>query len=120
VAELLGWGQANVVVKLELKDGRFTAEREVEAGVEQVEGPLPAVITAQKGLNEPRYASLKGIMAAKKKTIEEFDTPSGELAMGNASLALPPARPEGRKLAGEAPDQARELLKLLKDEAKVF
>ena len=120
VAELLGWGQANVVVKLELKDGRFTAEREVEAGVERVEGPLPAVITAQKGLNEPRYASLKGIMAAKKKTIEEFDTPSGELAMGNASLALPPARPEGRKLAGEAPDQARELLKLLKDEAKVF
>jgi electron transfer flavoprotein beta subunit len=120
VAELLGWGQANVVVKLDVKDGRFQAEREVEGGAELVEGPLPAVVTAQKGLNDPRYASLKGIMAAKKKTTEEIEVAGGEGLMGNASLALPPARPEGRKLDGEPAGQARELLTLLRDEAKVL
>ncbi len=120
VAELLGWGQANVVVKLEASDGRVRAEREVEGGVEVVETPLPAVVTAQKGLNEPRYASLKGIMAAKKKTIEEVDAPAAAAAMSVSALALPPARPEGRRIEGEPAAQAQELLKLLKDEAKVF
>ena len=120
LAEVLGWGQANVVVKLEAKDGRFNAEREIEGGIEVVEGPLPAVITAQKGLNEPRYASLKGIMAAKKKTIEEIDAPAPSGVMSNSALALPPSRPDGRKLEGEPAAQAQELLKLLKDEAKVF
>lgn len=120
LAEVLGWGQANVVVKLEAKDGRFNAEREIEGGIEVVEGPLPAVITAQKGLNEPRYASLKGIMAAKKKTIEEIDVPAQSGVMSNSALALPPSRPDGRKLEGEPAAQAQELLKLLKDEAKVF
>lgn len=120
VAEILGWGQANVVVKFETKDGRFRAEREVEGGLEVVEGPLPAVITAQKGLNEPRYASLKGIMAAKKKSIEEIETtaPAGTVAL--AALNLPPARPDGRRIEGEPASQAQELLSLLKDEAKVF
>jgi electron transfer flavoprotein beta subunit len=120
LAELMGWGQANVVVKLEAKDGRFRAEREIEGGVEVVEGPLPAVVTAQKGLNEPRYASLKGIMAAKKKTIEEVEAAAQAPATSNAALTLPPARPDGRKIEGEPAAQAQELLKLLKDEAKVF
>ncbi len=120
LAELLGWGHASVVVKLEAKDGRFVAEREIEGGVEVVEGPLPAVVTAQKGLNEPRYASLKGIMAAKKKTIEEIDAAAPPASMSTAALTLPPARPEGRKLEGEPAAQAQELLNLLKDEAKVF
>jgi electron transfer flavoprotein beta subunit len=120
LAEILGWGQANVVVKLEAKDGQFSAEREIEGGVERVEGPLPAVITAQKGLNEPRYASLKGIMAAKKKTIEEIDTPAPAAALANAALVLPPARPDARRIDGDPAAQAAELMKLLKDEAKVF
>jgi electron transfer flavoprotein beta subunit len=120
LAELLGWGQASVVVKLEAKDGRFRAEREIEGGVEVVEGPLPAVVTAQKGLNEPRYASLKGIMAAKKKTIEEFEASAPAASIATAALTLPPARPDGRIIAGEPAAQAQELLKLLKDEAKVF
>jgi electron transfer flavoprotein beta subunit len=59
-----------VVTALELGEGKATCKREVEGGVERVETTLPAVITAQKGLNEPRYASLKGIMAAKKKPIQ--------------------------------------------------
>jgi len=120
LAELLGWAQANVIVKLELGEGTFKAERETEIGSEVVEGALPAVITAQKGLNEPRYASLKGIMAAKKKTIEELDgaptTPGAHIS----ALALPPERLAGRKLEGEPAAQAQALLQALKDEAKVF
>ena len=120
VAELLGWAQANVVVKLEVAGGTFKAEREIEGGAEVVEGALPAVITAQKGLNEPRYASLKGIMAAKKKAIDEAEAAGLPAASAWSALTLPPARPEGRKLDGDAASQARTLLGLLKDEAKVL
>ncbi len=120
LAELLGWAQAHVVVKLELSGSAFKAEREIEGGAEVVEGSLPAVVTAQKGLNEPRYASLKGIMAAKKKTIEEVEAASATAATAVSALALPPARPEGRKLEGEPAAQAAALLAALKDEAKVL
>ena len=120
VAELLGWGQANVVVKLEIGEGTFRAEREIEGGSEVVEGALPAVITAQKGLNEPRYASLKGIMGAKKKTIEELEGVAPAGVMTTSALTLPPTRPEGRKLEGDTAAQVGALLGLLKDEAKVF
>ncbi|HJW09781.1 MAG TPA: electron transfer flavoprotein subunit beta/FixA family protein [Holophagaceae bacterium] len=120
LAELLGVAQANVVVKFELADGKFRAEREIEGGTEVVVGALPAVITAQKGLNEPRYASLKGIMAAKKKTIEELDGSAATPAIAVSSLTLPPPRAEGRKLEGDAAGQAKALLQALRDEAKVF
>ncbi|MBP1773915.1 MAG: Electron transfer flavoprotein subunit beta [Holophagaceae bacterium] len=120
LAELMGLAQANVIVKLELGEGTFKAEREIEGGSEIVEGALPAVITAQKGLNEPRYASLKGIMAAKKKTIEELDAPAATAGAVVSALALPPERPAGRKLEGDAAAQAQALLQALKDEAKVF
>ena len=120
LAELLGFAQANVVVKLDIADGKFRAEREIEGGTEVVEGALPAVITAQKGLNEPRYASLKGIMAAKKKTMEEVEISGHAPATAVAGMALPPARPEGRKLEGDAAAQAKALLDALKNEAKVF
>lgn len=120
LAELLGVAQANVVVKLELGEGTFCAEREIEGGSEMVEGSLPAVITAQKGLNEPRYASLKGIMAAKKKTIEELEAAAAPAVAVVSALALPPERPAGRRLEGEPAAQAQALLQALKDEAKVF
>jgi electron transfer flavoprotein beta subunit len=120
LAELLGIAQANVVVKLELGEGTFKAEREIEIGSEIVEGALPAVITAQKGLNEPRYASLKGIMAAKKKTIEELEAAAATAGAQVSALALPPERPAGRRMEGEPADQAKALLQALKDEAKVF
>lgn len=120
LAELMGVAQANVIVKLELGEGTFRAEREIEGGSEMVEGSLPAVITAQKGLNEPRYASLKGIMAAKKKTIEELDATAAPAVAVVSALALPPERPAGRRLEGEPAAQAQALLQALKDEAKVF
>ena len=120
LAELLDVAQANVVVKLELGEGTFRAEREIEGGSEIVEGSLPAVISAQKGLNEPRYASLKGIMAAKKKTIEEIEAAPVTAGAQISALTLPPQRPAGRKLEGDPAAQANSLLQALKDEAKVF
>ncbi|MCE1229153.1 MAG: electron transfer flavoprotein subunit beta/FixA family protein [Firmicutes bacterium] len=118
VAELLGMAQATLVTKLELGEGTFKAEREGDGGTEVVEGTLPAVITAQRGLNEPRYAGLKGIMAAKKKTIEEVEASVAAPALVVSALTLPAARPEGRKLEGEGAVQA--LVALLRDEAKVL
>ncbi len=115
LAELAGAAQATLVTKLELGEGCFKAEREGDTGTEIVEGSLPAVITAQRGLNEPRYANLKGIMAAKKKPIEELEAACGESATSVSALALPAARPEGRKVEG-----AEALLALLRDEAKVL
>ncbi len=120
LAELLGVAQTSVIVKLDLGEGTFRAEREIEGGSEIVEGALPAVITAQKGLNEPRYASLKGIMAAKKKTIEELEAASVTTGAQITALTLPPERPAGRKLEGDPAAQANGLLQALKDEAKVF
>ena len=120
LAELLGVAQANVVTQLTVTEGRFRAEREGDAGTEIIEAALPAVITAQRGLNEPRYANLKGIMAAKKKTIEELEALAAPCTVATVALTLPPARPEGRKLEGDAASQAAALLGLLRDEAKVL
>src|SRR5512137_389965 len=83
-AELLGLPQATVVTKLEIDGASATALREIEGGLEKVALTLPAVVTAQKGLNEPRYETLKGIMAAKKKpvpviTLEELGFGAGDL-----------------------------------------
>jgi electron transfer flavoprotein beta subunit len=119
-AELLGLAQANLVTKLELGEGSFRAEREGDGGTEVIEGSLPAAITAQRGLNEPRYASLKGNMAAKKKPIEEVEGAAVTASLTLSALALPPARPEGRRLEGDAAAQASALLELLRDEAKVL
>lgn len=127
LAELLDVPQVTTVVKLELGDGKATAEREVEGGREVWETTLPAVISAQKGLNEPRYASLKGIMAAKKKTIETWDAAALGLGEGDlkartkvTALELPPARAAVKMIQGDADTQVKELLRLLHEEAKVI
>jgi electron transfer flavoprotein beta subunit len=126
VAELLDWPQATVVVKLEIAaDGKSaTAHREIEGAIEIVDLSLPAVIAAQKGLNEPRYASLKGIMAAKKKSIEPVDAASLGLS-GDAKTVLealipPPPRAAGRKLEGDADQQVKELVRILHEEMKII
>jgi len=127
VAELLDLPQVTVAVKIDLGDGKATVEREVDGGREVWETPLPAVISAQKGLNEPRYASLKGIMAAKKKPIQALDAKG--LGLDAAALApklkvlameLPPARPPVRMIEGDPAAQANELIRLLHEEAKVI
>lgn len=120
LAGLLGVAQVNLVTKLELAEATFRAEREGDGGTEVVEGALPAVFTAQRGLNEPRYANLKGIMAAKKKPIDEVEAGAQAPATAVSSLSLPAARPEGRRLEGEPAAQAQALVALLRDEAKVI
>ena len=127
VAELLGLPQATVVTKLEVAGAAATALREIEGGLERVSLSLPAVISAQKGLNEPRYETLKGIMAAKKKpvpvvTLEELGLSAADLtpAVEAVALDVPAARQAGKILTGDPAETARELVRLLHDEAKVI
>ena len=119
VAELLEVPGASVVVKLDINGDQATAEREVEGGKEKLSFKLPAVISCQKGLNEPRYRSLKGIMMSKKVPIEveNADIPEGKLVI--EKLQYPPEKKPGR-IVGEGAEAVPELVKLLKEEAKVI
>ena len=119
VAELLGLPCVTAISKLELEGGKGTAEREIEGGVEVVEFALPAVLTAEKGLNTPRYPALKGIMAAKKKPIEAKPAALGAGRVQVSALTLPPERKAGR-IVGEGADAVPELVRLLRTEAKVL
>ena len=118
-AELLGYNSISVCVTFSLDGNTITAEREIEGGKEIVETSLPCVITAQKGLNEPRYASLKGIMAAKKKVIQEKPIASNPGLVENLQLKAPTAKNPGRILGTDSSAVA-ELVKLLHEEAKVI
>ncbi|MEK7818445.1 MAG: electron transfer flavoprotein subunit beta/FixA family protein [Bacteroidota bacterium] len=119
VAEKLNLASISVVVKLEIENLEVTAQREIEGGHEIVKTKLPAVIIAQKGLNTPRYPSLKGIMDAKRKPIEEriVDAPA-KLVEVNL-MKIPPAKPAG-KIIGSDASAVPELIKLLHEEAKVI
>jgi electron transfer flavoprotein beta subunit len=119
VAELLDLPVAAVVVELEIDGGSASAKREVEGGHEIVTFDLPGVVSAQKGLNEPRYPSLKGIMAAKKKPIEEKEVELPAATIELFELTRPPARPEPQ-IVGEGPDAVPELVRRLREEAKVL
>jgi len=119
VAELLGLPCVTAVAHLEIEGQKGVAEREIEGGIEVVEFPLPAVITADKGLNEPRYPALKGIMAAKKKPLEVKPVQLGAGAIEVVALTPPPERKEG-KIVGEGPGAVPELVRLLREEAKVL
>ena len=127
VAELLGIAQANVVVMLEIEDGRATAWREIEGAQEKVSLTLPAVISAQKGLNEPRYETLKGIMMAKRKEIpavslDELGLRPEDLApqVEITKMTLPPARQAGRVVSGTPEETAHQLADFLHNEAKII
>ena len=129
VAELLGYPQVNVVTHLEAGDGKVTAHREIEGAEEVIEASLPAVITAQKGLNEPRYASLKGIMAAKKipidtKSVADLGLTDSDIFNARVvfvSIELPPEKSGGKKIDGSDPAAAaQEILKYIREEAKAL
>ena len=119
VADLLDLPCVTAIAPLEIGGGKGTAEREIEGGVEIVAFPLPAVLTAEKGLNEPRYPALKGIMAAKKKPLEVKPATLGAGGLEVLALTPPPQRKEGR-VVGEGPAAVLELLRLLREEAKVL
>lgn len=118
-AEMLGYSCITTVVDLKIENQKVTAEREIEGGKEIVESELPIVITTQKGLNEPRYSSLKGIMAAKKKIIEEKPASSSENVSEIIKMFNPPAKNPG-KILGTDSSAVPELVRLLREEAKVI
>jgi electron transfer flavoprotein beta subunit len=119
VAELLGLPCITVVGEFTIEGETVVCRREVEGGVEVVEAPLPAVLTITKGKYEPRYASLKGIMAAKKKPLEEKAAASGTNRIEVVGLEYPPERPAG-VIVGTGPEAVPELVRLLRDEAKAL
>jgi electron transfer flavoprotein beta subunit len=118
VAELLQIPSATSVTEFSVEGGTVTAQREIEGGSEVVELKLPCALTLTKGAYEPRYASLKGIMAAKKKPLEEKPAAGGGEAPA-VSLQYPPERKAGR-IVGQGADAVPELLRLLREEAKVL
>jgi len=126
LAELLDFPQATVLMKLTIEGDKFKAEREIEGAHEFVEGSLPAVFSAQKGLNEPRYPSIKGVMAARRKTIDVKNAEAlgikGQVQrkVSVKKLSLPPDREQGRKLEGDAEAQVKALVDLLRTEAHVL
>ncbi len=119
VAEMLGLPSVSVVVKLEVTGTNAVAEREIEGGREKVQLTLPAVFTAQKGLNDPRYPSLKGIMAAKSKPIEERPATACAPKTELVGMRKPPSKNPG-KIVGTDVSAVPELVRLLREEAKVI
>jgi len=127
LAEILDLPQVTMAVKIDVQDGRAVVTRETEGAHEEWDVTLPAVVSAQKGLNEPRYASLKGIMAAKKKPVETRDAAALGLAAEDliprtrvVALELPAARAAVKMIEGDPDTQVAELLRLLREEAKVI
>lgn len=128
LAELLGWAHVSQVTEFAITDGGFSATRNMDGGVRQrVTGSLPAVITCEDGLNTPRYAKLPDIMKAKRKPLTSggVDTVglSGDQVLSTTCVSgyrPPPARPAGRIIEGDAATAASELIRLLRDEAKVL
>jgi electron transfer flavoprotein beta subunit len=131
VAEFLGIPQVSMVNRVELADGKIICNRTIEGGTVVVEASLPALFTTQRGLNEPRYASLPGIMKAKKKpvdvkTVADLGVDPAQVGAANRklkikSMSLPPERQAVRMVEGEAAaDKAAALVKILHDETKII
>jgi len=119
LAELLDLPCVTVVAHFELEGQKAVVEREIEGGREVADVTLPALFTTDKGLNQPRYASLKGIMAAKKKPIEEKPAAPSEPALEVIALELPPPRGAGR-IVGQGAAAIPDLIRALREEAKVI
>ena len=127
LAEILDIPSITSVLKLDITGTQAIVTREIDGGTEVIEASLPVVITAQKGLNDPRYPSVAGIMKAKKKplttmTLVDLGLSAADIAskMNVDKFSLPTARQGGRKIPGDAPQAAQELARLLREEAKVL
>lgn len=131
MAEVLGWRQASWIEKLDVEADVFVATRAADGGTKEVvKGALPAVLTVDKLEKDPRTATLPGIMAAKRKPIvvknaaalglSADSVGAGAALVVEESMGLPPARPAGRMLSGAPAQVAAELVRLLRDEAKVI
>jgi electron transfer flavoprotein beta subunit len=130
VAEILGWPCLSWIMEERVADDAKSIQvgRQVEGGLEVFDVPLPCVVTAQKGMNEPRYPTLKGIMGAKKKEVKEWTAadlqPGGVGAVASAlqvvALEALPPRPPGRILTGDPKDMAQELVRTLREDVKAI
>jgi electron transfer flavoprotein beta subunit len=127
VAEEIGLPHVAAVTQLSIADGKATAVRDVEGDTEVVEIALPCLLTAQQGLNEPRYPSLPGIMKAKKKPLERLS--AEDLGINSEDVApktqvvkqsLPASKQQGRIFSGDITDQVKELVHCIRNEAKVI
>ncbi|WP_312111445.1 electron transfer flavoprotein subunit beta/FixA family protein [Brevibacillus reuszeri] len=127
LAEELGINHVSTAVKLEIDGTNVRVERDIEGDLEVVETILPVLITAQQGLNEPRYPSLPGIMKAKKKPLDRLSADDLDLSAADVAAkteivgqSLPAQKQAGRILTGGLAAQASELVQLLRNEAKVI
>lgn len=127
LAEELSINHVSTAVKIEIDGATVRVDRDVEGDTEVVETSLPVLITAQQGLNEPRYPSLPGIMKAKKKPLDRLSADDlGLTAEDVASKTevvyqyVPQKKEAGRILSGDVPSQVAELVQLLRNEAKVI
>jgi electron transfer flavoprotein beta subunit len=126
VAEAMGLPSVSSIVAMDAQEDKAVVTREIDGGTEVIQVPLPAVFTAQKGLNEPRYPSMMGIMKAKNKELKVMtlvDLGISENLTRKSSepvYSLPSARKAGVKIQGEPIDCVRELVRLLNQEAKVL
>lgn len=127
LAEKLDIPYVTTITALEIADGKANIDKDVEGDVEKIEVSLPILVTCQQGLNEPRYPSLPGIMKAKRKPLEELeiddldlDEDDVEAKTETIDIFLPPEKEAGRILEGEVDEQVKELVSLLRNEAKVL
>jgi electron transfer flavoprotein beta subunit len=127
VAEILEIPYITTITKLDIANGNVSVIRDVEGDSETIEASLPLLVTAQQGLNEPRYPSLPGIMKAKKKPLEQLELDDLELEEEDVEaktktieIYLPAKKEAGKVLDGEISDQVSELVQLLRSEAKVI
>lgn len=127
VAEMLGINYVTTITKLDIDGTDVDIVRDVEGDSEVIKTSLPLLVTAQQGLNEPRYPSLPGIMKAKKKPLEELELDDLDIDEDDVAaktetvdIFLPAEKAAGRILEGELADQVSELVSLLKNEAKVI
>jgi len=119
LSEILELPSVNITTKLEISDNNVKAERDTEGGKETIEFKLPAIITTQKGINEPRYPNIKSIMAAKSKPIETIKAKFTDSLTEITEMKIPPLKSR-RKIFSNGTSDACELVRLLREEAKII
>ncbi|MCR8845091.1 electron transfer flavoprotein subunit beta/FixA family protein [Paenibacillus sp. SC116] len=125
LAKLLSIPHVGSITKLVIQGGQAEIERDAEGDTEQLTAALPALFTAQQGLNEPRYPSLQGIMKAKRKPLQQLslsdcDSPTIQPLTARVRVSTPPPRQAGKRLSGTPVEQSQQLIGLLQTEAKLF
>lgn len=127
LADTLDIPFVTTIVGLEIEGDQVKIDKDVEGDIEKIEASLPLLVTCQQGLNEPRYPSLPGIMQARNKPLEELELMDLDLDEEDVAaktetvdIFLPPEKEAGKILEGDLEDQVKELVSLLKNEAKVL